>query len=52
MKRVKIDEIVVSDEMYDRVQNLMEAYNERNIELPTTIKNIISFVINTWIKPR
>lgn len=49
MKQVKIDEIVVNDEMYERVQKIAEAFNKRHADTPTTVGRMMKFVLNTGL---
>lgn len=49
MKRVKINEITVSDEMYTRVERIVETYNKTHTDLPTTVEKMMWFIVNAGL---
>lgn len=46
MKQIKINEINVSDEMYERVRTLVETYNKNHKDSLTTMEKMMNFLLN------
>lgn len=49
MKQIKINEINISDEMYERVHTLVETYNKNHKDSPTTMEKMMYFLVNVGL---